>query len=61
VEPNDNNGYFDYGQDSASSGTFPGTVNPDDIDSVYSTGPISRVFLEDPNSPGLGLTFDFPV
>ncbi|WP_423747178.1 hypothetical protein V5735_21350 (plasmid) [Haladaptatus sp. SPP-AMP-3] len=55
VQPNDNHGYFDYGQDSISGGTFSGTVDPGDIDSVYRTGPPTHVFIEDPNSPGLGL------
>ncbi|MCO8252313.1 hypothetical protein NKF26_00685 [Haladaptatus sp. AB618] len=55
VEPNDSHNYFDYGQDSIDGGTFRGTVDPGDTDSVLRTGPPTHVFIEDPNSPGLGL------
>jgi len=56
--------YFDHGQDEIRNGDvgpFVGTVDPDDIDGVIRTGPPTHVFIEDPDSPGTGLTMDLPL
>ncbi|SHJ96339.1 MULTISPECIES: hypothetical protein [Haladaptatus] len=61
VQPHDE--YFDPGQDeiqNGDAGPFVGTVDPGDIDAVWRTGVPTRVFIEDPNSPGLGLTISLP-
>ncbi|WP_227352962.1 hypothetical protein [Haladaptatus salinisoli] len=61
VQPHDE--YFDYGQDeirNGDAGPFVGTIDPGDVDAVWKTGVPTRVFIEDPNSPGLGLTITLP-
>lgn len=52
--------YFDDDQDSISGGTFSGTIDPKDTDAVVRTGHPTRVFIEDPDSPGLGLIVNLP-
>lgn len=64
MEPHDT--YFEYGQDEIWDGGSPwvGTVTPNDgdtgIDAVWTYGPPARVFIEDPDAPGLGLTINLP-
>lgn len=52
--------HFDHDQDSISGGTFSGTIDPKDTDAAIITEPATRVFIEDPDSPGLGLIVNLP-
>lgn len=52
--------HFDPDQDSISGGTFSGTIDPKDIDAAIRSGSATRVFIEDPDSPGSGLIVNLP-